>query len=229
MLCLVLYSGDNAFRPIWSTAALGNQDQRITAEKKTQTCSWQSSYFNRSWQRKCNCKKRLWYWFNMTEMICTTTCDQWWCIKWKYFARYWLFVRGIHRSPVNYPHKVMRNFDVFFDFRLNKRLGKQWWGWWFEMPSHPLWHHCNENDALNLHFVVPTDKVRWGHNVGQRPYICSSMGTYVHLNGSFQASSQKVLIQFTWNLACVLVWWVFRNDSIFGPVAKYLAPWWAKN
>ena len=27
------------------------------------------------------------------------------CIKWKHFPRYWPFVRGIHRSPVNSPHK----------------------------------------------------------------------------------------------------------------------------
>ena len=26
-------------------------------------------------------------------------------IKWNYFQRYWPFVRGIHRSPVNSPHK----------------------------------------------------------------------------------------------------------------------------
>ena len=26
-------------------------------------------------------------------------------IKWKYFPRYWPFVRGIHQSPVNSPHK----------------------------------------------------------------------------------------------------------------------------
>ena len=26
-------------------------------------------------------------------------------IKWKHLARYWPFVRGIHRSPVNSPHK----------------------------------------------------------------------------------------------------------------------------
>ena len=26
-------------------------------------------------------------------------------IKWKQFPRYWSFVRGIHRSPVNSPHK----------------------------------------------------------------------------------------------------------------------------
>ena len=26
-------------------------------------------------------------------------------INWKHFPRYWAFVRGIHRSPVNSPHK----------------------------------------------------------------------------------------------------------------------------
>ena len=26
-------------------------------------------------------------------------------IKWKHFPRYWLFARGIHRSPVNSPNK----------------------------------------------------------------------------------------------------------------------------
>ena len=26
-------------------------------------------------------------------------------IKWKHFQRYWLVVRGIHWSPVNYPHR----------------------------------------------------------------------------------------------------------------------------
>ena len=38
---------------------------------------------------------------------------------------------------------VTRSFDVFFNMRLNKRLSKQWRGWWFEMPSRPLWSHCN--------------------------------------------------------------------------------------
>ena len=39
---------------------------------------------------------------------------------------------------------VTRSFDVFFDLRLNKRLSKQWRGWWFETPSRPLWRHCND-------------------------------------------------------------------------------------
>ena len=35
--------------------------------------------------------------------IVATTHDDF--IKWKYLPRYWPFVRGIHRSPLNYPHK----------------------------------------------------------------------------------------------------------------------------
>ena len=45
---------------------------------------------------------------------------------------------------------VTRSFDVFFDLRLNKRLSKQWRGWWFEMPSRPLWRHCNVRRMLWL-------------------------------------------------------------------------------
>ena len=52
-------------------------------------------------------------------------------------------------SPVPVPGEfpaqrpVTRNFDVFFDLRLNKRLSKQSWGWGFETLSRPLWRHCN--------------------------------------------------------------------------------------
>ena len=38
---------------------------------------------------------------------------------------------------------VTRSFDVFFDLRLNKRLSKRSWGWWFDTQSCPLWRHCN--------------------------------------------------------------------------------------
>ena len=51
-------------------------------------------------------------------------------------------------SPVTgeFPSQrpVTWSFHVFFDLRLNKWLSKQSWGWWFEMPSGPLWRHCNE-------------------------------------------------------------------------------------
>ena len=35
-------------------------------------------------------------------------------IKWKQFPRYWPFVRGIHRSPVNSPHKGQRRGALMF-------------------------------------------------------------------------------------------------------------------
>ena len=38
---------------------------------------------------------------------------------------------------------MTRSFDVFFDLRLNKRLSKQPWGWWFETPAWSLWRHRN--------------------------------------------------------------------------------------
>ena len=41
---------------------------------------------------------------------------------------------------------VTRSFDVFFNLRLNKRLNKQSWGWWFETPSRSLWRYCNDDN-----------------------------------------------------------------------------------
>ena len=66
-------------------------------------------------------------------------------IKWRYFPRYWPFVRGNSPAPGEFPSQrpVTRSFDVFFDLRLNKRLSKQSWGWWFETPSRSLWRHRN--------------------------------------------------------------------------------------
>ena len=51
-------------------------------------------------------------------------------IKWKHSPCYWPFVRGIHRSPVNYPHKGQWRGALifFFNLRLNKQLNKQSWG-----------------------------------------------------------------------------------------------------
>ena len=73
-------------------------------------------------------------------------------IKWKHFPRYWPFVRGIHRSPVNSQHKGQWRGGLMFPLicALNKRLSKQWWGWWFETPSRPSWRHRNEPElSLN--------------------------------------------------------------------------------
>ena len=37
-------------------------------------------------------------------------------IKWKHFPRYWPFVRGIHRSPLDVPHKGQWRGALMFSF-----------------------------------------------------------------------------------------------------------------
>ena len=56
--------------------------------------------------------------------------------------------------PSEFPAQrpVTRSFDVFFNLRLNKRLSKQSWGWWFETLSRPLWRHRN---VEKLHSSLP--------------------------------------------------------------------------
>ena len=48
-------------------------------------------------------------------------------IKWKHFPRYWSFLRGIHRSPVNSLHKGQWSGAMMFPLFcvLNKRLRKK--------------------------------------------------------------------------------------------------------
>ena len=43
------------------------------------------------------------------------------------------------------PHAKASDAELwcFFDQRLNKRLSKQSWGWWFETQSLSLWRHFN--------------------------------------------------------------------------------------
>ena len=46
----------------------------------------------------------------LVQVVCTRPWSlHYWphndVIKWKHFSRYWPYVRGIHRSPVNSPHK----------------------------------------------------------------------------------------------------------------------------
>ena len=62
------------------------------------------------------------------------------------FSRYWTFARGIHRSPVNSPHKGQWRRALVFSliWAWMNRFCKQSWGWWFGTPSRPLWRHSND-------------------------------------------------------------------------------------
>ena len=74
----------------------------------------------------------------------------WWLHQRETFSALLAICTG--NSPVNgeFPAQmpVTRSYDVFFDLRLNKRLSKQSWGWWFDTLKRPLWRHCNETEQL---------------------------------------------------------------------------------
>ena len=63
--------------------------------------------------------------------------------------------------PGEFPAQrpVTRSFDVFFDLRLNRRLSRQSWGWWFGTLSSPLWGHCNVTFLFSKQVVVNKPKI----------------------------------------------------------------------
>ena len=85
----------------------------------------------------------------------------WWRYQMQTFSALLAICSG--NLPVTGEFSAQRpvtwSFDVFFDQRMNKRLSKQSWGWWFQTPSLPLWRHCSENlqQAVILQAFVVAD------------------------------------------------------------------------
>ena len=68
----------------------------------------------------------------------------WWRNQMGTFSASLAICAGNSPVPSEFPTQrpVTRSFDIF-DLRPYKRLSKKSWGWWFETPSRPLWHHYN--------------------------------------------------------------------------------------
>ena len=78
------------------------------------------------------------------------------------FAALLALCAGNSRVTGEFPSQkpVTRSFDIIFDLRLNKRLSKQSWGWWFETPSRPLWRHYNV-----MHNILSVKRL-YSYNIG---------------------------------------------------------------
>ena len=86
-------------------------------------------------------------------------------IKWRQFLRYWPFVWGIHRSPVNSPHKGQWRGALMFS--LICALDKQSWCWWFETPSYSLWRHCTVYRMISPLWSKRQNELLWNHTALQ--------------------------------------------------------------
>ena len=70
-------------------------------------------------------------------------------IKWKHFPRYWPFVRGIHRSPVNSPHKDQWRGALMFS------LICAWTtGWVNNREAGDLRHHRAHYDVTVIRIAI---------------------------------------------------------------------------
>ena len=111
------------------------------------------------------------HWENETEKLVfsisigclPTQCHSIWHMKQDHINHIQYLLHDFYAATVNYislgdsdkrhnhiedlfptQRPATRSFDVFIDLRLNTRLSKQSWDWWFGTPLCSLWRHCNE-------------------------------------------------------------------------------------
>ena len=111
----------------------------------------------------------------------------------------------------------IRSFGDFFDLRRNKPLSKQWWGWWFEAPSRPLWRHCNgcnqfvqvqsEHQSSTLLAFVRGIHL-WPMNSLHKGPVTRKMLPFddVIMNKRSQMHNRGVLYQLLPHNSCYIIW-----------------------
>ena len=85
-------------------------------------------------------------------------------IKWKHFPRYWHFVRGIHLSPVNSPHKGQWRGALKFSLMcawINGRLNTRGAG---DLSRHRA--HYDPMKYGNAAHMVTSRQIHWFANRG---------------------------------------------------------------
>ena len=89
-----------------------------------------------TWQKTC---------VNLQSVRYLLVTYRWWRHQTETFFPLLALCEGNIPVAGGFPSQrpVTRNFDVFLDLRLNKRLNKQSRPRWFETPSHSLWRNCN--------------------------------------------------------------------------------------
>ena len=99
---------------------------------------------------------------------------------------------------------VTRSFDVFFDLHPNKRLSKQWWGWWFGTPPCPLWRHRNVMLVLPWWFIeTAIGDWAWMSNISKYANVINHPGPVFHQT-RFQRDRRQ-LIYWGWDTVAIFI------------------------
>ena len=88
----------------------------------------------------------------------------WWRHQMETFAVLLAICAGNSPVPGEFPSQrpVTQTFDVYFYLRLNKRLSKRSWGWWFETLSSPLWRHSSMQQGLATTLITGKGNLLYG-------------------------------------------------------------------
>ena len=141
----------------------------------------------------------------ITEMCaCVNT---WWRHQMETFSALLALCAGNSPFPGELPAQrpVTRSFDVFFDLRSNKRLSKQWRGWWFETQSSSFWRHCNDF-ATTSYIVGYSYNALWDLQDGSITFAYVDKLGHVLLNANNMGSRIIKCEQCHWRMR--LTWWI---------------------
>ena len=113
---------------------------------------------------------------------------------------------GEFTGPGEFPAQrpVTRSFGVFFHLRLNKRLSKQPWGWWFETAGRSLWRHRNDYTVSVLRTITPSVKSSVTTTLLGVEGVCTAVTK--GLPESIAGETFEVFTRFKPNLVCPLGW-----------------------
>ena len=114
---------------------------------------------------------------------------------------------GEFTGPGEFPTQrpVTRSFDVYFDLRLNKRLSKQSWGWWFETLSRSLWRHRNALKIICYVVAAKTSANTLTH-WGRVTHICVSKLTIIGSDNGLSLGLRQAII------------WTHDGILLIGPI-----------
>ena len=134
--------------------------------------------------------------YKMWIISSQTICEHDDVIKWKHFPRSWPFVRGIHRSPVNSPHKGQWRGALMFSLIcawINGQVNNREAGL-YETPSRPRWRHCNGwVPGRHVDRYAPGQQFIYQERFGETHYSLS-VTVAIALNAVGQKTWQKMLL-----------------------------------
>ena len=138
---------------------------------------------------------------------------------------------GEFTGPGEFPTQrpVTRSFDIFFDLRLNKRLSKQPWGWWFETPSWSSWRQCNVYPNMNTQDMGTW----WCGNIFR--LILDHLS--VESTGQLWVPSTKCCLWILslinmrhacWTIYHIMLCWTvpLRHQLVYTRIARFMGPTW---